>query len=121
MGIEKIEGGVLFTPQTEPVFVPKTPQGVDNTGVKLRMTLGQNRGDATTVAYGTIEAGCSIDWETHEWTESIYVISGEATCTIGSSEPVKVNPGQLWHVEKHNSHLVQNLSSETLEFLFFWF
>jgi quercetin dioxygenase-like cupin family protein len=121
MGIQKIDGGVLFTPQTEPGFVPKNPQGVDNTGVELRMTLGQSRGDATTVAHCTIEPGCQIDWETHEWTESIYVIAGEATCTIGSSDPVKVSPGQLWHVEKRNTHLVKNSGADRLEFLFFWF
>jgi quercetin dioxygenase-like cupin family protein len=121
MGIENLEGGVLFTPQTDAGFVPKTPQGLDNTGVKLRITLGQERGNATTVAYGTIEPGCQIDWETHEWTESIYVIAGEATCTIGSSNPVKVSPGQLWHVEKTNPHLVENLGVDQLEFLFFWF
>jgi quercetin dioxygenase-like cupin family protein len=117
----KIEGGALFTPKTEPGFTPKTPQGLDNTGVKLHMTLGQARGDATTVAYGTIETGCEIACEIHEWTESIYVIAGEATCIIGSSEPVKVCPGQLWHVEKQNSHIVKNLGLDRLEFLFFWF
>jgi quercetin dioxygenase-like cupin family protein len=121
MGIEKIDGGVIFTPQTDDGFIPKNPQGLDNTGVKLRMTLGQQRGDATTVAYGTIEPGCQIDWETHEWTESIYVITGEATCTIETSDPVKVSPGQLWHVEKGNPHLVKNSGSDRLEFLFFWF
>jgi quercetin dioxygenase-like cupin family protein len=121
MGIEKMAGGVLFTPQIDDGFVPKNPQGLDNTGVILRMTLGQHRGDATTVAYGTIEVGYQIDWETHEWTESIYVIAGEATCTIGTSDPLKVSPGQLWHVEKGNSHLVKNLRSDRLEFLFFWF
>jgi quercetin dioxygenase-like cupin family protein len=109
--IEKIAGGILFTPQADPGFTPKTPEGLDNTGVKLHMTLGQARGDAITVAYGTIEAGCEIDCETHEWTESIYVIAGEATCTIGSSNPVKVSPGQVWHVEKKNSHIVKNLGS----------
>ncbi len=27
MGIENLEGGVLFTPQTDAGFVPKTPNG----------------------------------------------------------------------------------------------
>ncbi len=122
MAIEQLEGGVLFTPQTEPGFTPMTPQGLENTGVTLQMTLGQSRGEATTVAYGTIEPGCGIDWETHDtWTESIYVIAGEATCTIGSADPVNVSPGQLWHVDKNNPHLVKNLGTDRLEFLFFWF
>jgi hypothetical protein len=30
MEIENLAGGVLFTPQTDAGFVPKTPNGLDN-------------------------------------------------------------------------------------------
>lgn len=46
MGVRNLESGALFTHQADAGFIPKTPEGLGNTGVKLRITLGQEKGEA---------------------------------------------------------------------------
>ena len=89
-----------------------------NAGVELRPLLGEQTGNPVAVMWGRIAPRCEISREVHDsWSETLYVLSGEASCTVGDAAAVAVRAGQLWHVRPTFPHVVRNLGDEPVEFL----
>lgn len=107
---EKLDGGVVFTPDSL-----EASEYLPNKGVFLTPTLNKGRGDGFGLYFGRIEPGSEIAREIHpETSETIIVRSGEALGFVGDAE-IPLKAGQVLHVEKNVHHGIRNTGSEVLE------
>jgi mannose-6-phosphate isomerase-like protein (cupin superfamily) len=109
---DKLNGGVVFRAGSV-----ERSEYLPNNGVFLGGTLTRARGDGFGFYLGRMEPGCEIAREIHpETTETIYVLSGQATGVVAGQE-VALGPGDVLHVDKNVHHGLRNRGEGVLEFL----
>lgn len=66
------------------------------------------------IMLSTLEAGCSIGLHEHKTScEVIYIISGEALCTLNGKEEI-IKTGECHYCPKNGSHSIKNNANTSL-------